>query len=315
MAASDQIRSEQQMSEARVAQGMALINRIFGGGSFGVGKTPTASAGTQYYDLLGHSIPKDYTPGFGGFSDWLQATSQGAQTGANIGRPMTGSTGKENQGVTLNNGRVLAPRVLQSPVDSQVAQQGVWNQFLSALAQNGGLYSGKQTTKGFDDAFYNAPKQAYEDFALPQLGQQYDQTNRQLSARVADQGIAGGSADLRLRSQLNRETDLQRLNIANQGLAVSNDLRQKVAQEKNNIVNQLISSSNPSLASQQALAATTNLSAPSPLPAVGNLFSNFASSYLTGAFGGGGQNNAFGYGSLKLPTTSNSGPVYGIGRG
>jgi hypothetical protein len=150
------------------------------------------------------------------------------------------------------------------------------------LAKGGDLFSSTKTGTGFNDAFYNQAGQAFENYALPQLATQFNAQNNTLQASLANRGVVGGSNARGMTSSLNNELGLQKQNVANQALGMEQTLRQNVGQEKNNVVNQLIASSNPQLAAQQAIASAASLSAPSPMPAIGNLFQTWANTYLGG---------------------------------
>ena len=259
-------RTQENLNQARIRQGIGTIDTIFGGGQYGTGQADQFKLGQQYYDAKGNLV-------------------QGPSTNTPAWQLWQGLNPKYNT--------------------NQLKQV-----FGDVQAQSGNLFSGFATSKGFDDAFYKKASQGYEDFALPQLATQFNQTNQQLQSRIANQGIAGGSAALKMNSALNRETGLQKQNIANVGLGIENDLRTKVGNEKNNVINQLLASGNPALAQQSALSSIRGLSGPSPLPSVGNLFSNFVSAYMNSQqqpSGGGG------YSGLRLPSTNSQTNVFGIG--
>ena len=58
---------------------------------------------------------------------------------------------------------------------------------------------------GFDPAFYNQRAQAYQDFAMPQLSEQYNTTRKQLGYGVANRGLFGSSVEQDKYSDLNRQ--------------------------------------------------------------------------------------------------------------
>lgn len=309
MAASDEMRARQAAEDMRVAEGMRSINAIFNGGTYGTGRVAAATPGTQYYLQNGTALPTGYTPSYPGFGAWASMNARQHPTSSagnpavrnlintlmpGIGMPARFTAGNAASGSTWN------PRTQGA---------NLWNDFLNTIIKaGGGLYTGKAQSTGFTDEFYNKAKQGYEDYALPQLAQQFGNARRSLDSKIANQGIMGGSAALRMGSDLNRENIIQKQNIANQGLSVSNDLRQRVGNERNTLVNQLLSSTNPGVASQQALSAAANLSVPSAYPSIGNLFSNFVSTLQTSQ-----PQSPGGYG-LRLPSNTLQQNVSGSSR-
>ncbi len=301
------LRNQQKQQEQRVNQGMSMIDAIFGGGTYGTGQAKSYTPGTQYYNLQGSAIPTSFTPGYGDFSSWL---------GKNENENRMLQPPRQNLGPG-NSGGYRSPdntRPLNgSPFDLQGAQGAVWGDYLKSLQGQGGLYTNQVKSTGFDDAFYNRAGQAYESFALPQLNSQYQNQNSALQAQLADRGVLGGSNARMLNSSLNRETGLQKQNIANTALGMENSLRQDVGQAKNTVVNQLISSGNPQLAASQAIAASTQLAAPSPLPAIGNLFQTWANTYLGSQLNSAyGQNPYSQYARQPNPQSSGAGAGYGV---
>lgn len=247
---------QQAQTNARVNQGMQQINSIFQGGSYGTGQAGSYTPGTQYYNAAGQPIgPQGQNSSF---ASWYAAQPQVA----------TG-TGRPGQGSTM--GPEPMPQALQ--------------QFMQSAAGNGGLFTGTTTTPGFDQAFYDKIGQNYTNYALPQLNQQFLQNETALNAQNANRGVLGGSSANNLNQQLQIAQGQGAQQIANTALGQEQSMQQSVGQAENNAVNQLIQGQNPSLALSQATQAAAGLQAPNPLPAVGNLFQNFANSYLANSLG------------------------------
>ena len=162
--------------------------------------------------------------------------------------------------------------------------------------------------EGFNDAFYDKRKEAYSAFALPQLGQQFQDTSRQLSYRNANAGLLDSSGARFLNDSLQREMTKQRQGIADMGQQQANQLRRDVEGERSNLILQTQASADPSLAAQQAMQQAGSLQLPSTFAPVSNFLSGWAQNYLTNqvaqAYQGGGSNRQnSGSAFFSAPTT------------
>ena len=133
---------------------------------------------------------------------------------------------------------------------------------------------------GFTPQFYQDRTAAYEKFANPQLTQQYQNVNAGLTGKLANQGLLNSSAALNEQGALQQSLSQQQQGIANQGIAQSQQLQQQVAQEKNQLIAQANAANNPLSVAQGALGAASSFNAPSSFAPLGNLFQNFANTYL-----------------------------------
>lgn len=160
---------------------------------------------------------------------------------------------------------------------------------------------------GFDDSFYANRAKAYQDFALPQLGQQYNDQSRNLAYKLANQRILGSSAARFLKGKLDEATAQQRRGIVDTAQQQANQLRQQVAQEKGTLYNQAQLSADPAGARASALATASSLSLPSTFQPVSNFLQGWANTYLTDrvaqAYNQTNRNNA-GVGFATTPVTN-----------
>ena len=146
--------------------------------------------------------------------------------------------------------------------------------------QNQAVGQINQAFAGFDPTFYKGIQNAYQNFATPQLYQQYQPIANQTNYKLANQGLTGSSSDRYLHQQLGQEMGRAQQTIGNQGLAQSQQLQQQVGNEKATLTNQAISSSNPQSIAGQALGQASQFQAPSAFQPIGNLLNNFATMYL-----------------------------------
>lgn len=152
----------------------------------------------------------------------------------------------------------------------QQAQQAQINQGVAAV---------NQAFSGFTPGFYQQRQQAYTNYAMPQLQQQYQQNQNNLLYRLANQGLLRSTAGGQLQNTLTQAAQQQQQNIGNQGLQLAQQLQQQVGQQQNTLVNQAIAGASPQAVGTGAIEAASQFSAPSALPPIGNLFSNWASIY------------------------------------
>lgn len=137
-----------------------------------------------------------------------------------------------------------------------------------------------QTFSGFDDKFYNQRAQAYQQFALPQLGDQFRQTQGQLVYKLANQGLLNSSAARTLQNSLTKETQMQQRGLAAQGIGQANQLRQNVENQRNLLISEAQSATDPSSIATSALSNAASLQAPSTFAPVTNLLQNWTQLHL-----------------------------------
>jgi hypothetical protein len=316
--AANAARLNQRAQQEQIAQGEKAITNIFGGGTYGYGAPTTDyyDPSKQYYTLSGDKFvfnPKDPM-----YNNWASTTGNKGQyipadqPAGNftlpkipVARNITGGGGAAFKpksygttpygpsgaggfaGIKTPNtnpnsppGWTGPPPVVPNP--TQPPRQGkTEEEYLNYLIQSGQLFTGAQTTPGFNQDFYNNITQQYLNYAMPQIGNQYQTAANQTAYKLADQGqLAGGTARDYLYGQLQKTMSDAQQQAYNQGLSLSQSTQQQVAQQENNLINQLIAGASPALVTGQALTAANQFRAPQALPAVGNLFGTFANTYL-----------------------------------
>lgn len=137
-----------------------------------------------------------------------------------------------------------------------------------------------QAFSGFTPQYYQNRAQAYTNFAEPQLMQQYQDTSLGLLDKLGNQGLLNSSAGLQERGALQNQLGLQQQGVANTGIQQAQQLQQQVAGEQSSLIGQANAAADPLSVSQQALGQAANFAAPSAFQPLGNLFQNFANTYL-----------------------------------
>lgn len=254
------IKKQQQIQQNRIDQGMEQLNAIFFGGTvpqFTQAQGPFDPNKDYFREKLGAMVPfnQEQKPGYD-------------PGGAFAGRdhPPTGSL---STNLFLSLGKFFGG---DDPITGK------------QLQKRGKLFEAgtPKTYEGFTPEFFKGAQQRYLNFALPQLGEQAREQGRQLRFNLARRGQLGSTAERELGNKFQDEVSRQKINLANQGLGVSQDLQRDVMQQYNQLVNQLQLSNDPSAVTQSALQTAAAFSQPSAMPAIGNLFQNFANTYLAG---------------------------------
>ncbi len=134
---------------------------------------------------------------------------------------------------------------------------------------------------GFNNDFYQQAAKDYTNYATPQMMDQFRNTKNNLTYALARNGLLNSGADVSRMASLNKQLGVNESNIANTGQDQANQLQQNVATQRNQLVSQVEAGAAPGQIATSASAATAGLRAPTALPPVGNMFSEWANSYLT----------------------------------
>jgi hypothetical protein len=163
----------------------------------------------------------------------------------------------------------------------------------------------------FDDNFYKGRKQAYTNFAMPQVNDQYRQSGNQLAYSLARSGLGQSSESARQGAVLQRDNAMARQQIADAATGEAQKARQSVEDSRYNLVNQLQATSDPQMAASNAMRQANSLAMQTGFSPLANLFQNttgvLAAANQAGAYSGGPGMGAykdyFGFG--KPSTTGN----------
>jgi len=188
--------------------------------------------------------------------------------------------------------------------DQQAQQEALTNQSVANI---------NKAFAGFTPDFYKGISTAYQNYQMPLLQQQYQQSANNLGFKLAGQGLQNSSQAQDLQNRLSQQNTQATQQIAQQGLSQAQQLQQQVGQEQSNLIGQAQTASNPNAIGQSAIAAASGFQAPSSFQPIGNLFANFSQQYLgnqlantynpaTALLGGYGFNS--GGSSNFLPATS-----------
>lgn len=254
-------RAQEDYRQHAIQQGLTALGQIFQGGDYGTGRVDPLDlvSGQTYYTPTGEAFT---VPAF--------------KVGAVVENPLGGDNFRATRNVTgVRLGDV------STGIDASLSPIFNYHQWMQA-AKMPLLFSRKASTGGFSDPFYNRRRDAYLEYAMPQLQEQYGDAQAQLAFALSRAGTGSSSVANRRFSTLGRDYGLRQQEIADTAQDYANQARADVATARSNAENLLTSTGNADLAVRQALETATRLqqSAPAFSP-LGAVFQN-ASAGLAG---------------------------------
>lgn len=190
------------------------------------------------------------------------------------------------------------------------ADQILSDQKKQTMAQQNAVGQVNSAFSGFTPAFYKGVGDAYQNFAEPQLQQQYQSTANQLGFKLANQGLDKSSQGRFLNNQLQNTMSQGQTQIGQDAVSQENSLKQQVGNSQANLVAQASSSNNPGNVGASALGVAQGFTNPSSFAPIGQAFNQFGSQYLNNQY-----NQLYGAGTNSLNTYSAGNPLNPIGVG
>ena len=160
-------------------------------------------------------------------------------------------------------------------------------------AQNQAIGQINDAFSGFNPQFFQGVANAYQNYAMPQVQQQYQQNANNLGFKLANQGLADSSQARTAGNALQGAMSQAQTQIGQEAVHQQNQLQQQIGQEKANLVSQASVANNPGAVASNALGVAQGFGTPSTFAPIGQLFNNFGLQYL----GNQAQNT---YGSQQL---------------
>lgn len=228
---------------AKIKEGTAKIDQIFGGYSRGTGAVSGApAAGATYY--LADGTPVTYSevqgnaqPIYGGAGGrWLSEQGNTWIPIPDNERPITG--------YTPGTRRVLMANGQEMDYTGQ------------------GLYSGMEKVAGFDDGFYSGLENKYLEYANPQLESQYADARRALEYNLEDRGLTSSTAAAERWRKMDEQYNKYRTDVTSAAKAYSQRARGDIENARTNLINQLSLTEDPAAAAAGAVRASAQYSQP-----------------------------------------------------
>jgi len=137
--------------------------------------------------------------------------------------------------------------------------------------------------KGFDDAFYDNRRNAYLDFAKPQVTDQYEDAFKQLTLALADSNLLNSSAAARRRADLLKKKGEYERQIGSKANEYANTARSQVESAKSDLRSQNMNIANPTLVAANAAQRARSLNEVPVFDPLINLFAGAAEGLSTQA--------------------------------
>lgn len=253
-----QARADEQERQQRIREGTSRINSIFDGATVVDNKLSASAA----FDPNGRYFLEDGTA-------WAPTPQQAPQSLSSIFTT-------DANGNTLSGPNAAPDQPAQAPSDGGAAE-------FAKLASEGKLYGGTKQTQGFNDEFFQGRRQAYLDYATPQLEDQYGKAQKELTFALDRSGLLDSSVRGQKAGDLQKLYDTQKQQVADQALTQENEARTAVEDARSNLVATLNATGDAQGAANSAIARAGALSKPGTFNPLSNLFADFTSGLGTQA--------------------------------
>jgi hypothetical protein len=140
-----------------------------------------------------------------------------------------------------------------------------------------------QTFGQFDDNFFASNRQAFKDYALPQLDRQFGDASKELTFDLARSGLTNSSVRGEQAGRLQELYDRNMQQVTNEALSREQQQRNAVEGARSDLVSMLQTTGDAQGATNQALSRASMLSQPQPFSPLGQLFTDFTAGLGTQA--------------------------------
>jgi hypothetical protein len=130
----------------------------------------------------------------------------------------------------------------------------------------------------FNDDYFGARAQEYEDYYNPQLLTQFEDAKKQLTFNAARSGNAESTDANEQFARLEKARADAATKIANDALATTGKLKSDVASQRSNLYTLNNSAADPTQSAAQAQAAVTQLQQPTSYSPLGSVFASLIQS-------------------------------------
>lgn len=151
-----------------------------------------------------------------------------------------------------------------------------------------GMTQINDTFSKFDDAFFDTRRAAYQEYALPQLEDQWRKAQDALTFSLSRGGNLNSSVAGERLGDAKTEYTRNRQAIIDQALQYANQARSDVERGRSDVTSQLSATADPTAASQAAAARAATLNAMPAFQPLGNLFQNVTAAAAASQAGTGG---------------------------
>jgi hypothetical protein len=284
-------RAKEDARQARVNAAIAKVKAAFEGQPT-YSTSTTAGPGYRVSNAAAGTQTGAAVPGMSGYTYRMTTTpgkSAAAQTGYASQGGYQGAAGRGSGGATYGTGYAGGAATTPSTTTTQVVgPDGKVYNAGDLIPTTTTTQTQTGTTGGFDDAFYNKYRDAITGYYLPQVADQYKLASEELAYRLARAGQLRSSTTNTEYTDLAKQNELNKANIASKADTATGELRKSVASQESAAENAVYAAEDPDVAANQSLAAVRNISAStpdlSPLASVFNLASIGGANALKGYY-------------------------------
>lgn len=299
---------------ALINMGMKNINAVFGGGTTDI-YSPAKKLGTfdptkDYYYLKGE------TPTLGWQGKWAPYYGlKGEKRSPFLGMDEDTAKVLDPGGVAGGLvGATIGGKMLEKVFNRENQMERFSRLAKNAFATNDYFLKDTKTFEGFGPKFFQDRAKAYYDYANPLLNEQYDMNRRATMYGLANRGLLDSTQGSEANSRLERTAGQARQGVIEQAFAQANALKKQVEDARNQAINQLYQTADPSMALNSAISAASSVRQPSVFGPLANMFSSLANTYITNQMLDTYKTGGMGYGGDSYSMYAPLGPVtYGGG--
>lgn len=252
--------------QAKIAQGYEQIKKIFDGYATGTGEVANYQPNQTYYTQDGTAVQ-------------IRPTQVANPNYRPVNQRPQARGRDENSPIWYRPGMGVPPSQPQF-IMQDTAFAGDKNMGAAAGKK---FYSGVQQVPGFDDAFFAQREQAYKDFALPQLDDQYTEAQEKLMYALARAGRLKSSTRGERAAELQQDYDIQKTNVADKARQYMGDARSQVENARADLVALNSSIADPNAIASQSRLASESLKVQQAFDPLAPLFQNVTEGIATQA--------------------------------
>ena len=127
----------------------------------------------------------------------------------------------------------------------------------------------------FNDQFFDGRRQAYVDYATPQVEDQFADAQKQLTFALARGGNLNSSVRGEKAADLQKRFDLTKQEVTDKGLSYANEARSNVEGARSELIGMLNATGDAEGAANSAVSRASTLSQPAAFSPLTQLFGDF----------------------------------------
>lgn len=127
----------------------------------------------------------------------------------------------------------------------------------------------------FNDQYFDKRRQAYIDYATPQVEDQYGDAQKQLTFALARGGNLNSSVRGEKAAELQKRFDLTKQEVTDKGLSYANEAKSSVEGARSDLIGMLNATGDAEGAANSAISRASTLSQPTAFSPLSQLFGDF----------------------------------------